>query len=63
MVRILTDSACDMPPAQAKEWGIDIIPNIVTFPDGTVIRDSVDMTLSLIHISGSGFCSRKGRRP
>lgn len=44
MVRILTDSACDMPPAQAKEWGIDIIPNIVTFPDGTVIRDSVDMT-------------------
>lgn len=44
MVRILADSACDMPPAQAKEMGIDIIANIVTFPDGTVIRDGVDMT-------------------
>ena len=44
MVRILTDSACDMPPEQAREWGIDIIPNIITFSDGTVIRDSVDMT-------------------
>lgn len=44
MVRILTDSACDMPPAQAREMGIDIIPNIVTFPDGKEIRDGVDMS-------------------
>ena len=44
MVRILTDSACDMPQAQAKSKGIDIIPNIVTFPDGKTIRDGIDMS-------------------
>ena len=44
MVRILTDSASDMPPAQAREWGVDLIPTLVTFPDGSTIQDNVDLT-------------------
>ncbi|MCQ2438084.1 MAG: DegV family protein [Clostridia bacterium] len=44
MVRILTDSACDLTPARAADFGVDIIPNIVTFPDGKTIRDNVDMS-------------------
>lgn len=44
MIRILTDSASDILPAEARELGVDVIPLNVTFEDGTVIRDGVDLT-------------------
>lgn len=44
MVRILTDSAADFTPAEAEKLGITVIPLNVTFEDGSVIRDSIDMT-------------------
>ncbi|MGN0706869.1 MAG: DegV family protein [Faecalibacterium sp.] len=46
MIRILTDSASDILPAEAEQLGIGIIPLNVTFEDGTVIRDGVDLTPS-----------------
>ena len=44
MIRILTDSASDILPAEAKQLGVTIIPLNVTLEDGTVLRDGVDMT-------------------
>lgn len=44
MVRILTDSASDILPAEAEQLGVDVIPLNVTLEDGTVLRDGVDWT-------------------
>ena len=46
MIRILTDSACDILPAEAQQLGVTVIPLNVTLEDGTVLRDGVDMTPS-----------------
>ena len=46
MIRILTDSASDILPAEAEQLGVTIIPLNVTLEDGTVLRDGVDMTPS-----------------
>lgn len=43
MIRILTDSAADILPAEAAELGIDVVPLNVTFEDGEAIRDGMDM--------------------
>lgn len=42
-VRIITDSACDIPPAQAAELGIEILPITVSF-GGVEYRDGVDLS-------------------
>ena len=44
MIRILTDSASDILPEEAEQLGVTVIPLNVTFEDGSVIRDGVDMT-------------------
>ena len=44
MIRILTDSASDILPDEAAQLGVDVIPLNVTFEDGSVIRDGVDLT-------------------
>jgi len=44
MIRILTDSASDILPAEAAQLGVTVIPLNVTLEDGTVIRDGVDLT-------------------
>lgn len=44
MVRILTDSAADILPAEAGQLCVDVIPLNITLADGTVIKDGVDMT-------------------
>ena len=44
MIRILTDSASDILPAEAQELGVTVIPLNVTLEDGTVLKDGVDMT-------------------
>ena len=44
MIRILTDSASDILPAEAEPLGVTVIPLNVTLEDGTVLRDGVDMT-------------------
>ena len=36
-VRIVTDSACDLPPAIAAEHGIEIVPLSINFGDETLI--------------------------
>ena len=46
MIRILTDSASDILPAEAEQLGVTVIPLNVTLEDGTVLRDGVDMTSS-----------------
>ncbi len=43
MIRILTDSASDILPAEAEQLGVTVIPLNVTLEDGTVLRDGVDM--------------------
>ena len=50
MIRILTDSASDILPAEAEQLGVTVIPLNVTLEDGSILRDGIDMTLSLIHI-------------
>ena len=42
MIRILTDSASDILPAEAAQLGVGVIPLNVTLEDGTVIRDGPD---------------------
>ena len=44
MIRILTDSASDILPAEAEALGVTVIPLNVTLEDGTVLRDGLDMT-------------------
>ena len=46
MIRILTDSASDILPAEAAQLGVTVVPLNVTLEDGTVIRDGVDLTPS-----------------
>lgn len=46
MIRILTDSASDILPAEAAQLGVSLVPLNVTFEDGSVIRDGVDLTPS-----------------
>ena len=44
MIRILTDSASDITPAEAALLGVTIVPLNVTLEDGAVLRDGLDMT-------------------
>ena len=44
MIRILTDSASDILPAEAEQLGVTVIPLNVTLEDGTVLRDGMDLT-------------------
>ena len=44
MIRILTDSASDILPAEAQQLGVTVIPLNVTLEDGTVLRDGMDLT-------------------
>ena len=44
MIRILTDSASDILPAEAAQLGVTVIPLNVTLENGDVLRDGVDMT-------------------
>ena len=44
MIRILTDSASDILPAEAEQLGVTVIPLNVTLEDSTVLRDGADMT-------------------
>ena len=46
MIRILTDSASDILPAEAEQLDVTVIPLNVTLEDGTILRDGVDMTPS-----------------
>ena len=46
MIRILTDSASDILPAEAEQLGVTVIPLNVTLEDGTVLRDGIDKTPS-----------------
>lgn len=44
MIRILTDSSADFLPAEAARLNVEVVPLTVTFEDGTVCRDGLDMT-------------------
>lgn len=44
MIRILTDSSADFSPAEAARLGLEVVPLSVTFEDGTVYRDGLDLT-------------------
>lgn len=44
MIRILTDSSADFLPAEAARLGLEVVPLSVTFEDGTVYRDGLDLT-------------------
>ena len=44
MIRILTDSASDILPAEAEQLGVTVIPLNVTLEDGSILRDGIDMT-------------------
>ncbi len=46
MIRILTDSASDILPAEAAQLGVTVIPLNVTLEDGTLLLDGIDMTPS-----------------
>ena len=54
MIRILTDSASDILPAEAEQLGVTVIPLNVTLEDGTVLRDGVDMTPSAYYETLAG---------
>ena len=44
MIRILTDSTCDLLPAEAARLGVEVVHMQVRFEDGEVFRDGLDMT-------------------
>lgn len=43
-IAVLTDSSCDFKPEQAEKAGFSVVPLTVTFEDGTVMRDGIDLT-------------------
>ena len=44
MIRIITDSAADLTPAELHAPGVTVVPMMVTFPDGTSQPDDGSMT-------------------
>ena len=44
MIRILTDSTCDLLPAEAARLGVEVVHMQVRFEDGEVFRDGLDIT-------------------
>lgn len=44
MIRILTDSSADFRPDEAARLGLEVVPLTVTFEDGSVYRDGLDLT-------------------
>lgn len=43
-IAILADSSCDFTPERAQEAGFSVVPLQVTFEDGSVYRDGIDLT-------------------
>ena len=56
MLKIITDSAADVPKKEAEEYGIRIMPIPITV-DGVTYRESVDFT------SEEYYPMLLGRRP
>lgn len=44
MIHILTDSSADFLPAEAARLQVQVVPLNLTFEDGTVVRDGLDLT-------------------
>lgn len=44
MIRILTDSTCDLLPAEAARLGVEVVHMQVRFENGEVFRDGLDIT-------------------
>ena len=44
MIRILTDSTCDLLPVEAARLGVEVVHMQVRFEDGEVFRDGLDIT-------------------
>lgn len=44
MIRILTDSTCDILPHEAARMQVEVVPLQVTLEDGTTYRDGLDLT-------------------
>ena len=43
-IAILADSCCDFTPERAQKAGFSVVPLQVTFEDGSVYRDGIDLT-------------------
>lgn len=43
-IAVIADSSCDFTPERAKKAGFSVVPLNVTFEDGTMYRDGVDLT-------------------
>ncbi len=43
MVRIITDSGCDLPKSVTDALGIHVVPLQITFEDGSIARDGIDL--------------------
>ena len=63
MIRILTDSASDILPAEAEQLGVTVIPLNVTLEDGTVLRDGIDKTPSEYYAPFKGVSQAAHHQP
>lgn len=43
MIRIVTDSTCDLSRQEQQSLGIDVIPLTINF-DGRIYKDGIDLT-------------------
>lgn len=43
-IAVIADSSCDYTPERARQAGFSVVPLQVTFEDGTVYRDGIDLT-------------------
>ncbi|MDO4286138.1 MAG: DegV family protein [Eubacteriales bacterium] len=43
-IAVIADSSCDFTPERAEKAGFSVVPLNVTFEDGTVYRDGIDLT-------------------
>ncbi|MDO4173436.1 MAG: DegV family protein [Eubacteriales bacterium] len=43
-IAVIADSSCDFTPERAQKAGFSVVPLNVTFEDGTVYRDGIDLT-------------------
>src|SRR6266536_5381759 len=41
-MKIITDSAADLPPSDIQEYGITVVPQLIRFPEGEVRSDGID---------------------
>ena len=49
MIKIVTDSTCDLPPEVIQKYGITVVPCYINFPEKSYLDDGIEMSRALFY--------------